>query len=688
MAIDLGRFHQAFFEESFEGLDVMEQALLKLDPSADNADTVNTIFRAAHSIKGGAATFNFQAVADFTHLLETLLDAVRSGKRGIDPALIDLLLKSQDVVRDLLRAAKDGGSVEDATVADIKAQLKQALTGEAPTAAAPPPATPAPPAAAKSVGFKIHFAPKPQMYRSGNDPLRIMRELAGLGAFNAALVLSETASFSSVDPEDCVMAWELELQTPVTRPGIEEVFAWVDDECDLRIEPLQAVAAQPVSSAPAAPGPSAPVPVAAPATAPVVAPEQVAAPEAAAKPAAAKAGRSESVAAEATSIRVNTDKIDQLINLVGELVITQAMLAQAARDLDPVAFERIISGLQQLERNTRNLQEAVLSTRMMPIESVFSRFPRMVRDLSGRLGKQVRLQTIGESTELDKSVIEKISDPLTHLVRNSIDHGLEPPEERQSAGKNPLGTVTLKASHQGGNIVIEVSDDGRGLNREKILAKARAQNMPMSANPSDQEVWQLIFAPGFSTAEKVTDVSGRGVGMDVVKRNILALGGQIDIWSQQGKGASITIRLPLTLAILDGMMVAVGKETFVVPLNSVTESLRPEPEQLRSVTGQGRVVRVHDEYLPLVQLYQLFRIDTEIHEPERGIIVVLEADGRKLALQVDDLVGQQQVVIKNLETNYHRVFGVSGATILGDGHVALIIDAAGLVRSTYRSAAA
>jgi two-component system chemotaxis sensor kinase CheA len=391
---------------------------------------------------------------------------------------------------------------------------------------------------------------------------------------------------------------------------------------------------------------------------------------------------------DAASIRVSTEKIDSLINLVGELVITHAMLAQFAQKLDPVANERLFIGLQQLDQNARHLQDAVMSTRMLPIEAVFSRFPRMVRDLAGRLNKQVRLETIGESTELDKSVIEKITDPLTHLVRNSLDHGIEMPDARVAAGKDPTGTITLRAAHQGSQIVIEVIDDGRGLNREKILAKAKAQGIPISDSAPDADVWQLIFAPGFSTAEQVTDVSGRGVGMDVVKRNIQVLGGQVELSSEAGRGARVTIRMPLTLAIVDGMSVAVGNEVFIVPLSSVIESLQPHPEQIRTVVGKGRVVQLRDEYLPLLALYQFFHIATEVQEPHQGIIVVLEAEGRKVALLVDALVGQQQVVIKNLESNYRRVAGVSGATILGDGRVALILDAVEMVRGTYRSAAA
>ena len=381
-----------------------------------------------------------------------------------------------------------------------------------------------------------------------------------------------------------------------------------------------------------------------------------------------------------TSIRVDVDKVDQLINLIGELVITQAMLAQSASDIDPVKYERLHNGLAQLERNTRDMQESVMSIRMMPISVVFSRFPRVVRDLAQKLGKQIELKTLGEGTELDKGLIERISDPLTHLVRNSLDHGIEMPEERIAKGKSPIGTITLKAYHQGGSIVIEVNDDGAGLDRSRILAKAREKGLPASEQMSDGEVWQLIFEPGFSTAEQVTEVSGRGVGMDVVKRNISAMGGRVEIESMSGIGTRMTVRLPLTLAILDGMSVAAGKETYIIPLGYVIESLQVERAMIRSVSGVERLIQVRGEFLPVAALYEVFGIPGTERQLERGIMVVVEADGAKAALFVDALLGQHQVVIKSLESNYRKVPGISGATIMGDGHVALILDVAALVQ--------
>ncbi|WP_174904999.1 chemotaxis protein CheW, partial [Burkholderia latens] len=394
------------------------------------------------------------------------------------------------------------------------------------------------------------------------------------------------------------------------------------------------------------------------------------------RPAAAASG------AEGSSIRVGVEKVDQLINLVGELVITQAMLAETASAFDPALHDRLFNGMAQLERNARDLQEAVMSIRMMPMDYVFSRFPRLVRDLAGKLGKQVELVTFGQATELDKSLIERIIDPLTHLVRNSLDHGIETVDKRVAAGKDGVGQLVLSAAHHGGNIVIEVSDDGAGLNRERILAKAAKQGMQISENISDDEVWQLIFAPGFSTAETVTDVSGRGVGMDVVKRNIQSMGGHVEISSQAGRGTTTRIVLPLTLAILDGMSVKVGSEIFILPLNFVMESLQPSIDDIYTVGNGERVVRVRGEYLPLVALHEVFSVEDARTDPTQGIVTIMETEGRRFAMLIDELVGQQQVVVKNLETNYRKVHGISAATILGDGSVALIVDVAALNRET------
>jgi two-component system chemotaxis sensor kinase CheA len=454
----------------------------------------------------------------------------------------------------------------------------------------------------------------------------------------------------------------------VARAVVDDLFSWVEGDCDLAVE---ALVAEPAPAAPA----SAPPPPAAPAANVVPLREE--------KPAPATAA---AAAAPESSIRVAVAKVDALINLVGELVITQAMLKQLSAALDPVLNEKLLNGLNQLDRNTRDLQEAVMGVRMLPVDFVFSRFPRMVRDLAGKLGKQVRLKTAGEGTELDKGVIEKISDPLVHLIRNAVDHGLEMPDDRKAAGKDECGTIVLSASHQGGHIVIEVADDGRGLDRERILAKARERGIAIADNAPDNEVFQNIFLPGLSTAKEVTDVSGRGVGMDVVKKNIVALGGSIDIASRRGEGTRITIRLPLTLAILDGMSVAVGEEVFIAPLNSVVESLQIRDGDIRTVSGTGRLLRVRGEYLPLIALADAFGVRRTARADRVPIAVIVEGDGRRVALEVDELVGQQQVVVKSLESNYRRIRGISGATILGDGRVALIIDVGGIARGLAEAA--
>ncbi|TQM12399.1 two-component system chemotaxis sensor kinase CheA [Pseudoxanthomonas sp. 3HH-4] len=655
MNMDMQRFHATFFEESREGLEAMEAGLLSLEQGNRDGDLINSIFRAAHSIKGGSATFGFDAIAGMTHVLETLLDELRAGQRAVSPPAVDAMLASVDVLRALLAEAEHGTPADPAAVQAMKDRLNAVLSGQD-----APAATPA--AAAKAdetpEGWKIGFTPAPSLFMSGNDPLRILRELEHLGPLEIACRMERLPGFEQIDPLEAYLAWDLGLIGKVPRSAVDDVFAWVVDDCELDIQPMQrnaapveavAIAAQPVATVTAS-GAQAP---------------------AGAAPAANDTAE--------TSIRVSVDKIDGLINLVGELVITQAMLKQVSGLLDQAQCERLFAGLDLLERNTRDLQEAVIGVRMLPVDAVFRRFPRLVRDLSARLGKQVRLRTIGEGTELDKGLIERIADPLVHLVRNSIDHGLELPDARREAGKDETGTITLAASHQGGHIVIEVSDDGRGLNRDRILAKAAERGLAVPENPSDSQVWDLIFQPGFSTAEAVTDLSGRGVGMDVVRRNIQALGGEVQLESASGSGTRVVIRLPLTLAILDGMGVSVGEETLILPLGYVLEALQPQAEDVRTVAGDGRVLRVRGEYLPIVSLNDYYCYGQS--SAEDPLVVVVEADGQKLALEVDELIGQQQVVVKNIENNYRRIDGISGATILGDGRVALIVDVGGLVRA-------
>lgn len=663
--MDLSQFTQAFFVEAIELLAEMEQLLLELDVESPDSEQLNAIFRAAHSIKGGAATFGFTALTDTTHLLENLLDRARHGELSLSGPMIDAFLETKDALQEQLTAYQAGKEPESERVAHICAVLQQLAreSGAADAAPAPAPApvvaapvapVAAPAAAAADGALCIRFV---RLLDSECDLLA--DELGNLGR-----VLSRTRSNDQLT---------VTLETTCAPDDIIAVCCFVIDESQIQIT---RGTAQPDEAAAAA-GPEAPV-AAAPSRA-------VAAPKAASAPAAPAAAAAN--AKESSSIRVDVEKVDQLINLVGELVITQSMLTQAATMLDPVAYERFLSGLGHLERNARDLQESVMSIRMMPMDYVFSRFPRVIRDVSAKLGKQVRLDTYGKETELDKGLIERIVDPLTHLVRNSLDHGIETPELRLAKGKDATGQLLLSAQHHGGNIVIEVSDDGAGLNREKILAKALQQGLAVSEAMPDEEVWQLIFAPGFSTAEQVTDISGRGVGMDVVKRNIQEMGGHVEISSREGRGTTTRILLPLTLAILNGMSVKVGEEAYILPLSYVIESLQPRPEHLHSITADGHVIKVRGEYLPLIELHRVFDVAGAQTQPTQGILVIVQADDARFALLVDELLGQHQVVVKNLETNYRKVPGISAATILGDGSVAFIIDVGAMPRIQRAQAA-
>ncbi|MDP2694627.1 MAG: chemotaxis protein CheA [Gallionella sp.] len=727
MSIDMSQFYQVFFEESAEHLASMESLLLALDLDAPDPDQLNAIFRAAHSIKGGSGTFGFNDMTEVTHILETLLDGIRKNEITIIADMVDAFLQAGDVLRDLLEGHQNGTIADPAASLEIRARLEQ-LTAEgspgqksgqaiaAIAGSAAPGATTKAPQPSAQHRYQIKFAKSPAIFPKKTDLSNLLDELSNIGkienqkvaaksvtlsltSYASEAELRETFSFFLepeqltitslgnsipgsnagskddagygffvepeaikseaeeaqgygffVEPEaikseaENAQGYGFFVEPEVVKSGVEDAQGYgffVDVES--KAKPLAPAAVQPEE------------------------PHRRAADKA--PPAAAE-----------TSIRVSVEKVDQMINLVGELVITQSMLAEIASHLDPVLHENLISGLVLLERNTRELQESVMSVRMMPINFVFSRFPRLVRDLAGKLDKKVQLKMVGEGTELDKGLIEKISDPLTHLVRNSLDHGIEMPDERIAKGKDPQGTITLRAAHQGGNIVIQVVDDGAGLNRERILAKAHEKGIPVGDNMSDADVWQMIFAPGFSTAAVITDVSGRGVGMDVVKRNIEGLGGRVEIASKSGEGSTITIRLPLTLAILDGLSIAVGDQIYIVPLSFIIESLQPKAEDIKEISGQGQVIHVRGEYLPVIALHKVFGITPRVANPAEGILVLLEAEGKKVALFVDDLVGQHQVVIKSLETNYRKVVGVSGATIMGDGRVAMIMDVGALVK--------
>ncbi len=693
MALDLAQFHDAFFDESFEALDSMEAALLKLNVGAPEPELIGTIFRVAHSIKGGSATFGFSEVASFTHTCETLLDELRGNRMNVTRGITDLLLRSVDVMRDMLRAVQHKTPIDAQRVADLQFDLELAIVQKnaaASAPAAPVAAQPAPAASAaeapKKAGkrWRIAFKPYPQLFVRGNDPLRMLRELSELGDLTVAVDASNIPALEMLDPESCFLSWDLRLQTEVTREVIEQIFDWAEGDCDLKITEDAESSAPASAAVPAEPKPAAVE------TKPV---EQKSAeparPHLAAVPAHEGPEAPKHGLGDGSSIRVSTEKIDELMNTVGELVITQSMLTQLGSRIEGSVAEQLRAGLAQLERNVRELQESVMRVRMLPISFVFSRFPRMVRDLSQRLGKNVDLKVIGDQTELDKTVLEKIGDPLVHLVRNSVDHGIEMPDVRTAAGKSATGTVHLEAYHKGGNITVEVGDDGGGLNKDRILSKARSRGLigPNEAL-SDDAIYELIFLPGFSTAEQTTDISGRGVGMDVVRRNIKELGGTIEVRSELGKGSRFIITLPLTLAIVDGQSVSVGTESYIVPLITIIESLQLKPGMVNRVAGQGEVFWFRDRYLPIVRVHEVFGVKPRTTQLHEGLIMVVEGEGRRVGLFVDDLLGQQQVVIKSLETNFRRVDGVSGATILGDGSVALILDVAGLIRVAAQRAAA
>ncbi|MEG6441747.1 chemotaxis protein CheA [Enterobacter roggenkampii] len=668
MSMDISDFYQTFFDEADELLADMEQHLLDLVPEAPDSEQLNAIFRAAHSIKGGAGTFGFTILQETTHLMENLLDEARRGEMQLNTDIINLFLETKDIMQEQLDAYKSSAEPDAASFEYICNALRQlALEAKGEVAAAVVPA-----AKLSVVDTVAAQASAPADAPAGK--LRVV--LSRLKENEVNLLEEELGNLAKlsnvVKGKDSLAAT---LDDGIGQDDIVAVLCFVIEADQIAFETETETETVAVDAPAAVEEAAVVAQAAAPAVAPA-APALKAVPKEAAAP-----GRGEKTAArssESTSIRVAVEKVDQLINLVGELVITQSMLAQRSNELDPVTHGDLITSMGQLQRNARDLQESVMSIRMMPMEYVFSRFPRLVRDLASKLNKQIELTLMGSSTELDKSLIERIIDPLTHLVRNSLDHGIELPENRIAAGKSPVGNLILSAEHQGGNICIEVTDDGAGLNRERILAKAISQGMAVNENMTDEEVGMLIFAPGFSTAEQVTDVSGRGVGMDVVKRNIQEMGGHVEIQSKQGSGTTIRILLPLTLAILDGMSVKVADEVFILPLNAVMESLQPREEDLHPLAGGERVLEVRGEYLPLVELWKVFEVDGAKTEATQGIVVILQSAGRRYALLVDQLIGQHQVVVKNLESNYRKVPGISAATILGDGSVALIVDVSAL----------
>ncbi|TWX52827.1 chemotaxis protein CheA [Colwellia hornerae] len=685
MSVDLTQFIPSFLEESFEGLELMESSLLNLEQGDD--ETINSIFRAAHSIKGGAGTFGFNHVTEFTHLVETLLDEMRDGRRNIEADDVELLLESVDCMRLLIEAIRDERECDSEKIAENSKRLEEALaaSGSVMSEALTINADDAPTDNSSDIArWQIKFIPEHHLVQTGNDPLLLFNALADLGKVSLEANTKELPTLNDIDAEELYLSWQLTLHSNASEADIREVFEWVEDECELIItkevqdQPLEAVT-EAVTVVNTLEGSS--QNEQADLTPPIEAHFAEPTPKNNTDKPVSKSKN------DLGSIRVGVDKVDSLINLVGELVITQSMLSELGSDFDLSKVERLNAGLEQLLQNTKELQESVMRIRMLPISFAFNRFPRLVHDLSKKTGKEIELILKGEQTELDKTVMEQIGDPLVHLVRNAVDHGIEPAQVRLAHGKPEKGTIVLDAYHQGGSIVIEISDDGGGIDRQAVFNKALEKGLvDEKTTLTDSQVFDLLFEPGFSTAKEVSDISGRGVGMDVVKKNIQSLGGRIQVESEQGKGSTFRVNLPLTLAILDGQLVRVGKEVYIIPLITIVESLQPQKELINRVSGDMLLYRLREDNVPVIPIYQLFNIPCEFEHIESCLLVVVEADGQKIGLMVDDLLAQQQVVIKSLNDNYQQVQGVSGATILGDGSVAMILDVAGIIEMALTKA--
>ncbi|AOW78895.1 chemotaxis protein CheA [Colwellia sp. PAMC 20917] len=683
MSVDLSQFIPSFLEESFEGLELMESSLLNLD--AGDTETIHSIFRAAHSIKGGAGTFGFDKVTEFTHLVETLLDEMRDGRREITEKDTELLLIAVDCMRILIEAARDDTDHDEAKIEKTTALLAEALDDDVPSSESDTQEIAIEPSNIKGKIWQISFVPDHHLVKTGNDPIFLFNALASLGELTVKAKTDALPALKDMDAEELYLSWELTLVSDASEDDIREVFEWVEDECTLEIEGIDPApkvteydktddvdislsddSALPLSSSNI-----------------VSAGEPV---NIAKLPGISEKSKTKTKQ-DVGSIRVGVDKVDSLINLVGELVITQSMLSELGNDFEISKLEKLTSGLEQLLQNTKELQESVMKIRMLPISFAFNRFPRLVHDLALKTGKEMELIIRGEQTELDKTVMEQIGDPLVHLVRNAVDHGIESSEIRLANGKPISGTIILAAYHQGGNIVIEISDDGGGINRDAVLNKAIEKGLVDShVTLADSQIFDLLFEPGFSTAQEVSDISGRGVGMDVVKRNIQSLGGRIQVESEKGKGSKFKVILPLTLAILDGQLVRVGTEIYIIPLITIVESLQAKPELINRVSGDMIVYRLREDNVPVIPIYQLFNLPAETKDVNNALLVVVEADGQKVGLMVDDLLAQQQVVIKSLKDNYQQVNGVSGATILGDGSVAMILDVPGMIAMAMKRA--
>ncbi len=662
----LEKIKATYFTECAERLETIEKRLAELseNPDGDAAEAIDEVFRAVHSIKGGAGAFNFDAVVTLAHGFEAAMDELRSGRKTLSPAILDELVSASDVLAGVIEATRDGGDVAKADIATTVAAFERMIAGDntTPPAKKPPSqATPTAPKDGQPQTYRIGFEPKPDLFRTANEPLLLLRQLGAMGELSVEVETKRLPSLAELNPEDAYLSWTLELTTEQDQDAVAEVFEFVEDDCILSIEAIgetgrAETAPDDEPAAPAAVPPTALSP--APAMTPKLAEE---APT--------------TTPQKTTTIRVDLDRVDKLVNMVGELVITQAMLEQ--QSLGGGGDEEILNrGLEALNMHMRELQESVMAIRMQAVKSVFSRMPRLVRELTRKLGKNVRLVTSGEDTEVDKTIIELLADPLVHMIRNSLDHGIESPEDRRRAGKPEEAEIHLSAAHRSGRIVIEVADDGRGINRALVLSKAVEKGLvDPGASLSDDEIDNLIFLPGFSTADAVTDVSGRGVGMDVVKRSIQELGGRISVDSTPGVGSRFILSLPLTLAVMDGMVLRVGDERYVLPLACIIESARPLPEDVRNLMGHAEVVSLRDQQVPLIHLHKLFKVSGAITDPCQGLVVFAETDsGTVIGLVVDDLDGQRQVVIKSLEENFEPVAGVSAATILGDGKVALILE--------------
>ena len=696
MSIDLSQFIPSFLEESFEGLELMESSLLTLEQG--DTEKINSIFRAAHSIKGGAGTFGFDNVTQFRHLVETLLDEMRDGRREIVQSDTEILLESVDCMRLLIESIRDEITCEDEKIKEVSKLLESTLDVSASSTAESTEVEQQAESASCGNTWLIEFVPEHHLVKTGNDPQFLFNALAELGDVIVEANTSELLALNDMDPEELYLSWNITLVADIDIAEIKEVFEWVEDECLLNITKKEVSATQDTNEQVKCDSDiTEQVNESSVAQTPIVetskeasSAQKISTPTSEAtnkdKP-ATTAAKTTKPKADVGSIRVGVDKVDSLINLMGELVITQSMLSELGNDFDLSKVERLNRGLEQLLQNTKELQESVMRIRMLPISFAFNRFPRLIHDLSKKTGKQIELILKGEQTELDKTVMEQIGDPLVHLVRNAVDHGIEPTDVRVANGKPEQGTIILNAYHQGGSIVIEINDDGGGINREAVFEKAVEKGI-VDANSSltDSQVFDLILEPGFSTAKELSDISGRGVGMDVVKKNIQSLGGRIQIESVVGQGSTFKVHLPLTLAILDGQLVRVGSETYIIPLITIVESLQAQSELINRVSGDMVLYRLREDNVPVLPVYQLFNLEAETKDVDGSLLVVVEAEDQKVGLMVDDLLAQQQVVIKSLNENYQQVEGISGATILGDGSVAMILDIPGIINMAQKNA--